>query len=193
MRRFRSPASGPSPGPPSASRSRRAASVAARAPGPVTTSTGPSAHFLRAVIAAASVVGADQLTKWWALQALDDGRVINLVWTLRLRLVFNTGAAFSSFQGLGPLLGVAAVAIAAVLLFNRRLGADRWSATAAGCIAGGALGNLADRLLRSNGGFLDGAVVDFIDVQWWPVWNVADMGVVLGGAALVWHAYRRAR
>ncbi|MYJ81665.1 MAG: signal peptidase II [Acidimicrobiaceae bacterium] len=193
MRRFRSPASGPSPGPPSVSRSRRAASVAARAPGPVTTSTGPSAHFLRAVIAAASVVGADQLTKWWALQALDDGRVINLVWTLRLRLVFNTGAAFSSFQGLGPLLGVAAVAIAAVLLFNRRLGADRWSATAAGCIAGGALGNLADRLLRSNGGFLDGAVVDFIDVQWWPVWNVADMGVVLGGAALVWHAYRRAR
>ncbi|MYE56713.1 MAG: signal peptidase II, partial [Acidimicrobiaceae bacterium] len=34
---------------------------------------------------------------------------------------------------------------------------------------------------------------DFIDVQWWPVWNVADMGVVLGGAALVWAAYRRER
>ena len=69
----------------------------------------------------------------------------------------------------------------------------RWSAIAAGCIAGGALGNLTDRLFRSDDGFLTGAVVDFIDVQWWPVWNVADMGVVLGGAALVWHAYRRDR
>ena len=146
-----------------------------------------------ALVSAAVLVAADQLTKWWALEALDGGRVIDLVWTLRLRLVFNTGAAFSSFQGLGPLLGLAAVAVAAVLLLNRRLLSGRWSAVAAGCIAGGALGNLADRLFRSDDGFLGGAVVDFIDVQWWPVWNVADMGVVIGGAALVWGTYRRDR
>ena len=150
-------------------------------------------HGAAALVSAAAVVAVDQLTKWWALEALDGDRVIDLVWTLRLRLVFNTGAAFSSFQGLGPLLGVAAVAVAAALLLNRRLVSGRWSAIAAGCIAGGALGNLADRLFRSGNGFLTGAVVDFIDVQWWPVWNVADMGVVLGGAALVWHAYRRDR
>ena len=146
-----------------------------------------------ALVSAAAVVAVDQLTKWWALEALDGGRVVDLVWTLRLRLVFNTGAAFSSFQGSGPLLGVAAVAVAAALLLNRRLVSGRWSGIAAGCIAGGALGNLADRLFRSDDGFLTGAVVDFIDVQWWPVWNVADMGVVLGGAALVGHAYRRDR
>lgn len=145
------------------------------------------------MVSAASVIALDQLTKWWALEVLDGDRVIDLFWTLRLRLVFNTGAAFSSFQGLGPLLGIAAVAVAAGLLLNRRLASDRWSAIATGCIAGGALGNLSDRLFRSDGGFLGGAVIDFIDVQWWPVWNVADMGVVLGGAALVWHAYRRAR
>ncbi len=150
-------------------------------------------HSAAALVSAAAVVAVDQLTKWWVLEALDGGRVIDLVWTLRLRLVFNTGAAFSSFQGLGPLLGVAAVAVAAALLLNRRLVSGRWSAIAAGCIAGGALGNLTDRLFRSDDGFLTGAVVDFIDVQWWPVWNVADMGVVLGGAALVWHAYRRDR
>ena len=150
-------------------------------------------HGAAALVAAAAVVAVDQFTKWWVLEALDGGRVIDLVWTLRLRLVFNTGAAFSSFQGLGPLLGVAAVAVAAALLLNRRLVSGRWSAIATGCIAGGALGNLADRLFRSDDGFLAGAVVDFIDVQWWPVWNVADMGVVLGGAALVWHAYRRDR
>ena len=156
--------------------------------------TGPAnRHSAAALVSAAAVVAVDQLAKWWALEALDGGRIIDLVWTLRLRLVFNTGAAFSSFQGLGPLLGVAAVAVAAALLLNRRLVSGRWSGIAAGCIAGGALGNLADRLFRSDDGFLNGAVVDFIDVQWWPVWNVADMGVVLGGAALVWHAYRRDR
>ena len=153
----------------------------------------PYRHAGAAVAAAAAVVAVDQLTKWWALKALSGDRVIDLVWTLRLRLVFNTGAAFSSFEGLGPLLGVAAVLVAALLLFNRRLASDRWSAVAAGCIAGGALGNLADRLFRSRDGFLGGAVVDFIDVQWWPVWNVADMGVVLGGAALVWRVYRQPR
>ena len=150
-------------------------------------------HGAAALVSAAAVVAVDQLTKWWALEALDGGRIIDLVWTLRLRLVFNTGAAFSSFQGLGPLLGVAAAAVAAALLLNRRLVSGRWSGIAAGCVAGGALGNLADRLFRSDDGFLAGAVVDFIDVQWWPVWNVADMGVVLGGAALVGHAYRRDR
>ena len=159
-----------------------------------TVATGPAnRHSAAALVSAAAVVAVDQLAKWWALEALDGGRIIDLVWTLRLRLVFNTGAAFSSFQGLGPLLGVAAVAVAAALLLNRRLVSGRWSGIAAGCIAGGALGNLADRLFRSDDGFLNGAVVDFIDVQWWPVWNVADMGVVLGGAALVWHAYRRDR
>ncbi len=150
-------------------------------------------HGAAALIAAAAVVTLDQLTKWWALEALADDRVIDLVWTLRLRLVFNTGAAFSSFEGLGPLLGVAAVAVVAVLLLNRRLVSGRWSAVATGSIAGGALGNLADRIFRADDGFLSGAVVDFIDVQWWPVWNVADMGVVLGGAAVVWAAYRRDR
>jgi len=155
---------------------------------------GPAGHHrAAALVSAAVVVVVDQLTKWWALETLDNGRVIDLVWTLRLRLVFNTGAAFSSFQGLGPLLGVAAVAVAAVLLLNRRLVSGRLSAVATGSIAGGALGNLADRLFRSDDGFLGGAVVDFIDVQWWPVWNVADMGVVLGGATLVWTAYRRQR
>ncbi len=149
-------------------------------------------HTPRALIAAASLLAVDQITKWWALQALDNGRIIDLVWTLRLRLVFNTGAAFGSFQGLGPLLGMAAVGVTAVLLLNRRLVSDRWSAVAAGCIAGGALGNLSDRLFRSDDGFLQGAVVDFIDVQWWPVWNVADMGVVVGGIVMVWNSYRRA-
>ena len=136
------------------------------------------------VVTAATVVVADQLTKWWALRALD-GNTIDLFWTLRLRLVFNTGAAFSLVQGLGPVLALGAVAIVVVLLWIGRVAPNRATAIAFGLIAGGALGNLADRLFRSGEGFLGGAVVDFIDVQWWPVWNVADMAIVVGAAALV--------
>lgn len=136
------------------------------------------------VVAAVTIVAADQLTKWWALQALDD-ETIDLFWTLRLRLVFNTGAAFSLVEGMGPILALGAVVIAAVLLWIGRVAPNRGTAIALGTIAGGALGNLTDRLLRDGEGFLGGAVVDFIDVQWWPVWNVADMAIVLGGAALV--------
>ena len=146
-----------------------------------------------ALLSAGALLTVDQLTKWWALETLEGGRIIDIVWTLRLRLVFNTGAAFNSFEGLGPVLGIAAAVIAAALLLNRRLVRDRASAIAAGSIAGGALGNLTDRIFRSDDGFLGGAVVDFVDVQWWPVWNVADMGVVLGASALVWVAYRRAQ
>lgn len=136
------------------------------------------------VVTAATIVVADQLTKWWALRALDDN-TIDLFWTLRLRLVFNTGAAFSLVQGLGPVLALGAVAIVVVLLWIGRVAPNRATAIAFGLIAGGALGNLADRLFRSGEGFLGGAVVDFIDVQWWPVWNVADMAIVVGAAALV--------
>lgn len=135
--------------------------------------------------AAGAVLTADQLAKWWALSALDGGRVIDIVWTLRLRLVFNTGAAFGRFDGLGPVIAVVAVVVAAVLLHRGMLAAERRTSIALGAMAGGALGNLADRLVRDGDGFLGGAVIDFIDVQWWPVWNVADMGIVIGGASLV--------
>jgi len=56
---------------------------------------------------------------------------------------------------------------------------------AIGIITGGALGNLADRLFRADGSFFNGAVVDFIDLQWWPVFNVADAAVVMGGLLII--------
>ena len=61
---------------------------------------------------------------------------------------------------------------------------------AVGLVLGGATGNIADRLLRSDDGFLQGAVVDFIDLQWWPVFNVADAAVCVGAVLLVLTAAR---
>ena len=137
-----------------------------------------------------SVAALDQMSKQWALNTLAEDRVIDIVWTLRLRLVFNTGSAFGRFEGLGPILAVIAFLLVVWLLRSHRFAEERASSVAVGCITGGAVGNLADRLFRSDAGFLAGAVVDFIDVQWWPVWNVADMGIVTGAALLVWCAWK---
>ena len=62
---------------------------------------------------------------------------------------------------------------------------------AVGAIIGGAIGNLGDRAFREGEGFFGGAVVDFIDLQWWPVFNVADSAIVVGGALVVWRGWRR--
>lgn len=141
------------------------------------------------VAVATVVVGVDQLTKWWALNALDDGPV-HLVWTLRLRLAFNTGAAFSLGRGRGGLIALVAVAVVVAMVAASRSVTDRWGAVALGVVLGGAVGNLVDRLARSGPsgdgvGFLGGPVVDFVDLQWWPVFNLADVAIVVGAMLLV--------
>ena len=130
---------------------------------------------------AAVVVLVDQLTKTWAVNALDD-RDIHVIWTLRFHLTFNRGGAFSLGTGSTWFFVVAAtVIVVGVLAFAKRLLSSRLAVVAMGLVLGGALGNLGDRLFRDTGG----AVIDFIDLQWWPVWNVADASIVVGGALLV--------
>ena len=137
------------------------------------------------------MVTLDQLTKWWASATLDDGHVIDIVWTLRLNLVRNSGAAFSTGRGLGPVFGVIAVVLVLVLVRMGRVMQTSAMRFALGLVLGGALGNFGDRLFRrGSGGFLGGEVVDFIDVQWWPVWNVADMAIVCGAIGLAWFSTR---
>jgi signal peptidase II len=154
------------------------------APAPVATGRKGSSLTWLTVVVAAAVVVVDQLTKRWALHALAH-RDIDLVWTLRLNLTFNSGMAFGRGKGLGPVIGVLALVVIVAMLVSLRRSGSRLAAVGVGLVIGGALGNVLDRLFRGDGGFLQGAVVDFIDVQWWPVWNVADMGVVIGGILLV--------
>jgi signal peptidase II len=132
---------------------------------------------------AAAVVLLDQLTKEWALNALEDGP-IDVVWTLRFNLAFNKGMAFSQGTGLGPIIGVVALVVIVGLLVSIGRSTSRLYPLAVGLIVGGAIGNLLDRLFRAPGWFR-GAVVDFIDLQWWPIFNVADIGVTVGGALLL--------
>jgi signal peptidase II len=138
---------------------------------------------------AAAVLAADQLTKWWAVGTLDT-RTIDVVWTLRLHLVINYGSAFSVARGRGAVISLLALAVVAVLLRSGRYATRPGTAVAIGLVAGGALGNLIDRAFRAGDGFLGGGVVDFIDFQWWPVFNLADAAIVVGALLLFgtqWH------
>ena len=141
-------------------------------------------------VAVAAVV-LDQLTKTWALRRLGDLEVVEVVGSLQLRLTWNTGTAFSLGDdlNLGPFIAVVALAVVGWLLWAGYT-ARTVGAVAAGLVAGGAVGTLIDRALRSGpagapAGFMGGAVVDFIDLQWWPVFNVADAGIVCGAVLLV--------
>ena len=103
-----------------------------------------------------------------------------------MRLVRNTGVAFSQGRDLGP---VVALAVILVIVFLIRMAAnlgDPIARTAAGGVIGGAIGNLIDRIVRSDVGPFDGAVVDFVDLGWWPVFNLADAAIVVGGVVILW-------
>jgi signal peptidase II len=143
-----------------------------------------SAGRRRATILAVAtlVVLVDQLTKTWALHhALEPKHV---VWTLRLALTFNSGAAFGLGRGSTTVLVGGAIVLVVVLLgLGRRASrsATLPAVIAMGLLLGGAVGNLADRLIRDH----HGAVIDFIDLQWWPVFNIADASITIGAVLLV--------
>jgi signal peptidase II len=140
-------------------------------------------------VVAVAVVALDQLTKWWALEELDT-RTIDLPWTLRLNLTLNRGAAFGLGSKYAPVIALAAVCVVVIVLGTTRGLDARWPRVGVGLVLGGALGNLADRVFREGSGVLGGAVVDFIDLQWWPVFNVADAAVCVGAVLLVLTAAR---
>ncbi len=107
---------------------------------------------------------------------------------LQFRLTYNTGAAFSMFSQGGPVLALIAIGVIAVILFVLSDASRRAEAVALGMVLGGSIGNLIDRIVRGEG-FLDGAVVDFIDFSFFATFNVADMGITLGVGLLLLVAF----
>lgn len=139
------------------------------------------------------VLAVDQATKAIISARLLPGDPVPVVGQfLRLTLVHNTGAAFGLFPGSRlPFILISALAIVVVLyLFARDAYRSFSNRVLLGCILGGALGNLIDRIRW-------GRVVDFIDVGFgtvrWPVFNVADSAVTLGVILLAWNLARSGR
>ncbi len=137
---------------------------------------------VRAFLVAFGVLVVDQLTKVWALSNLDSVPVPIVGDVLRFVLRFNTAAAFSIAWG-GPMVLLVFNVVASVLLvvYILRMKSTRVMLFL-GLILGGALGNTIDRVFR-------GPVTDFIDMGIgtlrWPVFNVADIALVVGGALLL--------
>jgi signal peptidase II len=154
-------------------------------PGTPTVAASRPTHRVLFVVLAVGWVVLDQATKAWAVARLPDGN-IDVVGSLRFNLAYNSGASFSMGGGYGRWIALVAVLIVVLLVWQGLQVTSRLAAVAIALIVGGALGNVIDRAVRDGrGGVLGGSVVDFIDLQWWPVFNLADVGVVVGAILLV--------
>ncbi len=144
---------------------------------------GRAAWFLLLV---AAVAGADQLVKWRIFSYLQDREPPSLVVIpniLSLTAVHQTGAAFGMFRGHNLVLAIVS-ALAFVILGALTYWATRRITVAAfGIIAGGAVGNLIDRIMLHE-------IRDFIDLHIWPVFNLADVAICAGAAILVVEMFR---
>ena len=125
----------------------------------------------------------DQLTKWAVVVGLEEGLVINIIpGLLNLVHVRNSGAGFGILQGQNIfLILVSLIAIVAIIVSLRNILKEHHTTFAAALILGGAAGNLIDRLVYR-------AVIDFIDFQVWPAFNVADTALTIGVLWLLWKA-----
>lgn len=141
---------------------------------------------LRLLLAvAATLFALDLVTKIIVVARIRPGEPVSIIGDfVELVLIRNPGAAFSMATGMTWLLTLVATAVViGVLRIGRTLRSTLW-AIGLGGVLGGALGNLMDRLFRAPGP-LQGHVVDFVSVGWWPVFNVADSSIVCGAVLLV--------
>lgn len=138
-----------------------------------------SAAWRGAIATCAGVLVADQATKQIAIAELAGHAPVDLPLGFELDYVTNSGIAFGLFGGgEGLVIAITLVALSLLFIWFSRDPTRPGLWPAVGLLAGGALGNLADRLR-------DGAVVDFIDPPRWPAFNLADVAITLGVALLL--------
>ena len=132
------------------------------------------------------VLALDQVTKVIVDANIARGDSEDVFLGIRLVNVRNTGVAFSSLQGAGPIIGViVAIALVALLWYFARHRARPLIWLPTGMLLGGALGNVIDRIR-------EGGVIDFIKAfDFWPAFNVADSAITVGVILLLWVMERR--
>ena len=141
--------------------------------------SGSRVGFGRAVAVALVAIALDQISKAIVRANVDPGERIDLVAGIEIVHVSNEGIAFGLLQDAGSIVIVIAAIAFAVLLAIFLLSAERpglWLPI--GLLAGGAIGNLIDRVRQS-------AVTDFIDPPGWPTFNLADVEITIGVLILV--------
>ncbi len=129
----------------------------------------------------------DQASKWWVLAVvMQPPQRIAVTPFFNLVTGWNRGVSFGMFDSDSPISGwilsALALVIVGFLLNWLRKENKRHISLAIGMIVGGAIGNVADRIMH-------GAVFDFLDVHvanyHWPAFNIADSGITVGAAILI--------
>jgi signal peptidase II len=135
---------------------------------------GPRQWIALGAIALAAVA-ADQLTKQLVSSALSLGEEVEVAGPLSLHHVQNTGIAFGLFsRSTSIVIVLTAIAVTWMLVFFARSGQRHpVLPVALGFVLGGSLANLLDRARL-------GHVTDFLDLRWWPAFNLADTFIVVG-------------
>ena len=137
------------------------------------------AAFPTIIGVAAIVFALDQATKFLVVQniPLSESWSISPIFARLFKFTYitNTGAAFGMFPQLGNIFTVVAIiVIIGIVFFHHFLPIGSiWVRLSIGLQLGGAMGNLVDRVLR-------GFVVDFVDIGFWPIFNIADISIVVG-------------
>jgi len=142
--------------------------------------------YLLSVLVIMAVVAIDQFTKNVIATTMHQGQSIPVLANVfHITYVGNPGAAFGMLAYRTQFfLVITVVVLAAFVFFYRRLGNSRvLMRLSLALIVGGSLGNFVDRLRV-------GYVIDFLDFQVWPVFNVADMAICIGVALLCWEILR---
>ncbi len=144
-----------------------------------TYSPGVFSSYARLASVVAVVIVLDQASKLIITGRLNNAHVELFGGAVTLVNARNTGAAFSIFRSGGALFTVVAILVCAVILvyYRRATNSPPVVRIALGLVLGGAIGNLIDRVRL-------GYVVDFVDLHWWPVFNLADSAIVVGVALL---------
>ncbi len=140
----------------------------------------PRGQIIRTLTIISSITLAiDQLTKWWALETLPVSHV-DSPQLIEVSLTTNEGVAFSIGAGSKAIALVVGISFAllALLLRMEWATASPRAQFASGLLVGGASGNIVDRVGR-------GAVIDFIHLRYFSIFNIADIAIVLGAALLI--------
>jgi signal peptidase II len=137
-------------------------------------------HWAGLLAVAFAALGADQLTKWIVTSRLDLGDEVHVVGPFSLHHVTNSGIAFGLFASATSIvILLTSIAVTWMLYFFARSGSRHpVLPVALGLVIGGSVSNLIDRVRL-------GHVTDFLDVRYWPAFNLADTFIVVGVAALL--------
>lgn len=130
------------------------------------------------------IIALDQGSKWLIQQGMTLHESIPVIpGFFHITYILNRGAAFGILENQRWLFLIMAILLFVLYaVFRKKLPEHRAVQAGAGMLLGGAFGNALDR-------FLHGAVVDFFDFRIWPVFNIADIGIVVGVCMLLWYSW----